>query len=140
MQHSKQWPSSTNRRFFGQRYLMPKAVRVALEQVFGPSVAAVNVVEYSRYARAHFGVTATTRPNYILLTIGGEAFASSPELLLHEYFHVLRQWNTGRLTRWRYLIESARHGYWNNCFEREARDFSTANLERYRDFLKGEFA
>jgi Domain of unknown function (DUF4157) len=118
---------------------MPKRVCVALEQVFGASVQTVKVVEHSRYARAHLGMTATTRPNLILLAISGDEFVSNAELLLHEYFHVLRQWRTGRLTRWRYLVESARCGYWNNQFEREARDFSAAAVERYRGYLTRDF-
>lgn len=128
-----------NRRLFGQRYQVPKEVCAALEQVFGTSVGAVKVVEYSRYARAHLGMTATTRPNHIFLTISGDEFVSNPELLLHEYFHVLQQWGTGRLTRWRYLVESVRCGYWNNRFEREARDFSAAAVERYRGYLMSGF-
>ncbi len=127
---------SANRRLFGQRYRTPRRVCVALEQVFGASVAAVKVVEHSRYARAHLGATATTRPNRILLAISGEDFVANPQLLLHEYFHVMRQWSTGRLTRWRYLIESARRGYWNNRFEVEARDFSAAAVDRYLNCLK----
>jgi hypothetical protein len=131
--------TSGNRRLFGQRYPMPKRVCVALEQVFGASVETVKVVEHSRYARAHLGMTATTRPNLILLGISGDEFVSNAELLLHEYFHVLHQWSTGRLTRWRYLVESARCGYWNNQFEREARDFSAAAVERYRGYLTDDF-
>jgi hypothetical protein len=128
-------PYSTNRRLFGQRYQIPKRVCVALEQVFGSSVGKIKVIEHSRYARAHLGMTATTRPNHIFLAISGDEFVSNPELLLHECFHVLQQWSTGRLTRWRYLVESARCGYWNNRFEREARQFSAATVERYRGYL-----
>jgi hypothetical protein len=80
------------------------------------------------------GMRATTRPNRILLAISGVDFVADPEMLLHEYFHVLRQWETGRLTRWRYLMESARCGYWDNQFEREAREFSAAGVERYRTY------
>jgi hypothetical protein len=121
------------RRFFGQRYVLPERVADALERVFEEPIGQVRVIEYSRYARAHLGMCATTRPNRILLAISGVEFIANPEMLLHEYFHVLRQWATGRLTRWRYLIESARCGYWENKFEREAREFSAAAVERYRD-------
>jgi len=64
------------------------------------------------------------------------AFIAEPEMVLHEYFHVLRQWSTGNLTRSRYLIESMRRGYWENRFEREARDFAADALARYREYLK----
>jgi hypothetical protein len=111
-------------------------VAIALSHVFAEPVDEVIVIEHSLYARAHFGMCATTRPNRILLAISGSAFVASPDLLLHEYFHVLRQWRTGRLTRRRYLLESARCGYWNNPYEREARDFTAAAGEQYRRFLQ----
>ena len=52
-----------------------------------------------------------------------------PELVLHEYFHVLRQWNTGALTTWRYVRESLRR--WlsrQNRFEVEARAFTRGHV------------
>lgn len=96
----------------------------------------VAVIERSRYAKLHRGMAATTRPNRILLTISGAEFASSPELLLHEYYHVLCQWRTGYLTRWRYIVESIRCGYRQNRYELEAREFAAANLDQYREFLR----
>jgi hypothetical protein len=104
--------------------------------VFGEPVSAVIVIENSRYARAHLGMRATTRPNRILLGISGAEFTGNPEMLLHEYFHVLRQWRPGQLTRWRYLKESARRGYWANCYEREARAFAAATQAQYRRYLQ----
>jgi hypothetical protein len=111
-------------------------VAVALERVFGEPVGGVIVIERSRYARAHRGMCATTRPNRILLAIYGKEFVSNPDLLLHEYFHVIRQWGPGRLTRWRYLMESMRCGYWDNPFEQEARKFAVEAAERYRRYLE----
>lgn len=121
----------------GQRYVMPERVLRALEQIFEEPCGEVEVIEYSRYAQAHLGMFATTRPNRILLAAGGAEFAAKPEVLLHEYFHVLRQWGTGRLTRWRYLAESARCGYWANRFEREARAFAAATVGTYRRYFEG---
>ncbi len=121
----------TGRSMFGRRYVLPALVTRGLETVFAESVADVVVIEYSRYARLHWGARATTRPNRILLAGSGAAFVSDPELVLHEYFHVLRQWKTGQLTRWRYLVESAGRGYWNNQFEREAREFAARTSCRY---------
>src|SRR5258708_40279453 len=112
------------RRLFGSRYVLPRSAVAALEQVFAEPVGGVVVIEHSRYARLHRGMCATTRPNLILLAISGAAFVADPELLLHEYFHVLCQWRTGHLTRWRYVVQSARCGYWNNRYEREAREFA----------------
>jgi hypothetical protein len=120
----------------GRRYLLPHVVAAALERVFEESVGDVAVIERSRYAKLHRGMAATTRPNRILLTISGAEFASSPELLLHEYYHVLCQWRTGYLTRWRYIVESIRCGYRQNRYELEAREFAAANLDQYREFLR----
>jgi hypothetical protein len=123
------------RSLHGRRYVLPPPVALALERVFGEQVGGISVVEHSIYARAHLGMCATTRPNRILLAIDGHQFVSNPDLVLHEYFHVLRQWGTGRLTRWRYLVESMRYGYWHNRFEREAREFAREAGERYRQYL-----
>jgi len=120
----------------GRRYLLPRVVATALERVFEESVSDVAVIERSRYAKLHRGMAATTRPNRILLTISGAEFASNPELLLHEYYHVLCQWRTGYLTRWRYMVESIRCGYRQNRYELEAREFAAANLDQYRGFLR----
>jgi len=105
---------------------------VERNEVFGESVEHVIVIEYARIERLHLGMWVTTRPNRILLTGSGAEFVSNPDLMLHEYFHVLRQWGAGTLTRWRYVLESARSGYWENRFEREAREFTTQARARYR--------
>jgi hypothetical protein len=115
-------------------------VAAALEQVFAEPVDDIVVIEHSRYARAHPGMVATTRPGRILLASSGADFVKDHEVLLHEYFHVLRQWRTERLTRWRYLVESLRRGYWNNHYEREAREFAAAMRDRYRGYLRAASA
>jgi len=120
----------------GARYILPQSVNAALERVFAEPVDGVIVIEHSLYARAHLGMRATTRPNRILLAIGGAEFVANPELLLHEYCHVIRQWRPGHLTRSRYLLESARCGYWDNRFEREARAFAAAVEGDYRRYLQ----
>jgi hypothetical protein len=119
----------------GRAVVVPAEIAAALEQVFGESIAHIQVIENSLYARAHLGARATTRRDRILLTRSAEEFWSDPELLLHEYFHVLRQWQPHRLTIARYVVESLRHGYWLNSFEIEARAFASANLKRLRVLL-----
>ena len=120
------------RLMFGRRFELPASVARGLEAVFAKGVTEVVIIEDSLYAQLHWRIRATTRPNRILLVGSGTEFISDPEIVLHEYFHVLRQWHTGRLTRCRYLVESARHGYWNNHFEIEARGFAAEALARYR--------
>jgi hypothetical protein len=120
---------------FGRPYLVPPAVQQSLEHVFAAPVGHVRVIEHSAWARCHPGMVATTRPGRILLAVGGDEFVAEPELVLHEYFHVLRQWQPARLTRRGYLIESARRGYRDNRYECEARAFAAAELARFRAHL-----
>ena len=116
----------------------PLQLATALEVIFEEPVTHVRVVERSLYARLHFGARATTRRHRILLCHSAEHFWKDPELVLHEYFHVLRQWQPRRLSMWSYLIESIRRGYWHNRFEIEARTFAAAHVERLRSLMRRE--
>lgn len=114
---------------------MPAAMRRALEEVFGNAVDDVVLREHSWFARLHGRARATTRRNTIYLRGSLDEFFADPELVLHEYFHVLRQWNRGRLNAWRYLAEWWRRGYWQNRYERQARRFVRMRLAAYRAAL-----
>jgi hypothetical protein len=116
---------------------MPERDRAALEALFGERVDDVEIVENSWYARLHFGARATTRRNRILLRGTVRDFLEDRELVLHEYFHVLRQWNRGRLTLARYLKEWVRAGYWQNRYERQARRFTALRLRAFEDLRRG---
>jgi len=109
---------------------LPAALEAALTEIFGAAVGSVRLVPNSLYARLHYKTVATTRPNTIYLRGDLAAFAADPQLVLHEYFHVIHQWHTRRLTLWKYLWESVRRGYWKNRYEIEARDFAVRNLNR----------
>jgi hypothetical protein len=124
-------------RCLGRSVSPPEGVLLALQQIFGESVAHVRVIERSRYAQCHFGARATTRRNRIYLRDEANAFWQDAELLLHEYFHVMRQWQPGALTVSRYLIESLRHGYWQNRYEIEARAFAARHRSRMCELLRG---
>jgi hypothetical protein len=89
----------------------------------------------SAFARWHAGARATTRPDRIFLSCSATRFWSDPELVLHEYFHVLRQWQPRRLTRLNYAAELLRNGYWLNRFEIEARRFADEHRETLRELL-----
>lgn len=121
--------------WFGNRCYPPKDVQQALETLFGESVAGIKVIQYSIFVRFHWRAIATTRPNRIYLRGSGKEFFSDGPLLLHEYFHVIRQWGTGDMTIPRYLMECFRRGYWDNRFEVEARDFTDSEIFRYRALL-----
>jgi hypothetical protein len=110
----------------GRLAAIPDTVISALEQVLGERIGQVEVIEHSWFARLH-GAFATTRPQRIYLSGSAADFFTNPWFMLHEYCHVLRQWQTGSLTVPRYLLECLRRGYWNNRFEVEAREFADQN-------------
>ncbi len=119
------------------RDLLPAADRAALEALFGDPADDIEIVERSWYARLHFGARATTRRNRILLAGSAAEFLADRELMLHEYFHVLRQWNRGRMTLWGYVREWLRNGYWRNRYERQARRFVALRREAFERLLAG---
>jgi len=119
----------------GNRCYPPKDVEQALESLFGESVRHVKVIQYSIFVRFHWRAIATTRPNRIYLRGSGKEFFTDGPLLLHEYFHVLRQWAPGDLSIPRYLVECFRRGYWDNRYEVEAREFTSSEIFRYRALL-----
>jgi hypothetical protein len=119
----------------GNRCYPPKDVRLALESLFGQPVGHIKVVQYSIYVRFHWRAIATTRLNRIYLRGSGKEFFADGPLVLHEYFHVIRQWSTGELTIPSYLTECFRRGYWDNRFEVEAREFASTEIYRYRALL-----
>jgi hypothetical protein len=122
----------------GREVRVPERIAQALETIFREPVGHVRVIERSLYARFHIGARATTRRGRILLSDSADAFWNDPELLLHEYFHVLRQWQERRLTVLRYLAETARHGYWLNHYEIEARAFAARHRRRLQTLLSGK--
>ena len=121
--------------WLGNRCFPPKDVQATLESLFGQPVGHVKIIQYSLYVRWHMRAIATTRPNRIYLRGSGKEFFADGALVLHEYFHVLRQWATGDLTIPRYLTESFRRGYWDNRYEIEAREFTARETYRYRSLL-----
>jgi hypothetical protein len=115
---------------------VPPQIRTALEELFGASIEHVRIIEYSRLTRLHGRALATTRRGRIYLRSSASAFFADPWLMLHEYCHVIRQWQPGTLTVARYLAECLRRGYWNNRFEVEARAFADHHVARLRARLK----
>lgn len=121
----------------GRRVFPPAHIATALAEVFRERIDHIRVIENSRYARWHLGARATTRRSRILLAGKASDFWRDPELMLHEYFHVLRQWQTRELTIVRYLIEWLRVGYWNNRYEVEARAFAAKHRAALQQILAG---
>ena len=121
----------------GRSIPVPETVGASLELLFGESVDHVRVIEHSLFVRLHGRAIATTRRRRIYLRGSAADFFQNPSLMLHEYCHVLKQWEPRTLTLWRYLVESLRRGYWNNRFEIEAREFAAANRSRLQVLLFG---
>jgi hypothetical protein len=119
----------------GRQVAPPPNVQAALASFFGNGVAHVRIIEHSWFARLHLRATATTRRRRIYLRDSAASFFNDPALMLHEYCHVLKQWEPGLLTTARYLGEWLRKGYWDNRFEIEAREFAADNLYRFRALL-----
>jgi hypothetical protein len=120
----------------GRRVIPPKHVRLALEALFGEDAARVQVIEQSVFTRLHGRAIATTRRRRIYLRGSAEDFFDDPVLMLHEYCHVLKQWEPGLLTTARYVLEWLRRGYWDNRFEIEAREFASDHHYRFRALLR----
>ncbi len=116
---------------------VPARVGAALGQLFGEGVDQVRIVEHSPFVRLHGRAVATTRRRRIYLRGSAHDFFQNPWLMLHEYCHVLKQWEPRTLTLPRYVLEWVRRGYWNNRFEVEAREFADANRERLHQLLSG---
>jgi hypothetical protein len=114
---------------------LPIEIEAPLAALFGEGVRAVRIIEHSLFARLHAGAVATTRRGCIYLSGSAADFFADPVLMLHEYCHVLLQWQPRRLTHARYVLEWLRRGYWDNRFEVEARDFAQSNLYRFRALL-----
>ena len=119
----------------GRSVSPPQHVRIALESLFGAGVERVKIIEHSWFTRLHGRAIATTRRRRIYLRGSAAEFFTDPALMLHEYCHVLNQWEPRLLTTGRYVLEWLRRGYWDNRFEIEARVFAEDHLYRFRALL-----
>lgn len=119
----------------GQAVPLPAEIGASLEALFETPVHHVQVFEHSLFVRLHGRAIATTRRRRIYLRNSAAEFFEDPWLMLHEYWHVIRQWETGTLTIRSYIAECMRRGYWNNRFEVEARAFADAHTHRLRAML-----
>lgn len=121
----------------GRNVALPGSLRTALEAVIGEPVDHVRIVEHSLYARLHPRAIATTRRRRIYLHGSAEDFFDDPRLMLHEYCHVLKQWEPGELTIASYCLEWFRKGYRHNRFEVEARAYADKHYHALRAALTG---
>jgi uncharacterized protein RhaS with RHS repeats len=77
---------------------------------------------------------ADTSRNKINIYEPCDDFWAQPEIVLEEYYHVLEQWNTGRLSKLKYALASIR-GYNRNKYEREAKGWAREHVKALIDCL-----
>jgi len=119
----------------------PAEMKKCLEIILNVNISAIKVNPDSTFARLHGKNTAaTTRKNNIYLNKkwypNCKSFWADKRTVLHEYFHVVHQWNTGELTVPKYIWESMKNGYWNNKYEVEARNFANRKLNALNECMK----
>lgn len=109
-----------------------------LERLFGKSI---DSIKYQLKKKKRNRI-AETRKNKIILYIPCDQFFADTETVLEEYYHVLEQWNTGRMGRLSYLLESFKKvigpgdPYEDNKYEKEAKDFARKHTKELEDCLK----
>nr|WP_254898897.1 RHS repeat-associated core domain-containing protein [Stenotrophomonas sp. NA06056] len=106
------------------------AMADCLEMILGESVSGVDV----RNKTVVNNEFVTTRKNSIRLppNLSMEEFFEDQKLVLHEYYHVIRQWNAGALSRRAYVAEFMRNGSaQGNKFEGAATAFAGANVSAF---------
>jgi len=111
------------------------AMADCLSQIFGQSVSGVNV----RNKTVVNNDFVTTRRNSIRLprSLSVDEFFADHSLVLHEYYHVLQQWNTGELSRGAYAAEFMRNGSGEgNRFEDPANEFAKSHAEALKKCLE----
>ena len=112
-------------------------MKTCLQKLFTEDIDNIKVHDNSFVAWYHGKNTiATTRKNNIYLNIDCATFWNDRKLVLHEYYHVIEQWNTGRLTRYRYIKEWMKKGYWNSKYEVEARNFAQQKLDDFNECME----
>jgi len=119
-------------------FTLPDKQRTVLADMFNVPVSDIDQIKleaYSDFAVEHFAY-ATTRVNAIYVNDSSEGFLARPLTVLEEFYHVLQQWNTGKMTLMSYAWESMKNGYDNNKYEIEAKTWAKNNAQLYRDKLK----
>jgi hypothetical protein len=121
---------------------VPDDIKFALETVLDQSIDGIEIVEDSKWANflstmkkiqtfGRYWIRATTQENTIYLSSGvsAEQFFNDAHLMLHEYSHVLDQWNNGRMRNISYIVNPGR-------WETEAIGFADKH-ERTLNFMLG---
>ena len=121
---------------------VPVDVRNAMSNALGTDVSGITVVANSKWANflnwingfRGYRVDATTLTNTIYLPshVSPQDFFNNSDLMLHEYYHVVNQWNNGRMNVFNYLISP-------HTWESEAIGFAQNNayIPNHMLFMQG---
>lgn len=126
-------PSSSAASCADAALILENVSKQALQQLFEQvgDIHSVRLIE-NNWRLKMTRTYATTRPNAIYLHGSRHTFFHLDFTVLEEYYHVLKQWNTGSMTRTSWLLENMRKGYAHNRFEVEAKRFAAHNTARFR--------
>lgn len=126
-------------------FVVPDNYRDALANTLGTTRSEIDgiiVYEYSETAKlvdqsnriaGGPGILAVTAKNAIYFRYSGTSFLADLELVLHEYYHVVHQWNNDRLTVARYVAAGTNHA--TNKWEVEAMNFARNNYSNFKQQL-----
>jgi hypothetical protein len=108
-------------------------MKKCLEQILGEPIDHVEVKEDKEFVNQHFIKSgAVTRPGKIFISMSCDEFFGNNwhDFILHEYFHVVKQWGKG--------MGYFSYGLNRQKKEKEAQDFGEKNAKRLNDCLKGD--
>lgn len=108
-------------------------VKGCLDKIMGEDVKDVIVTSDPAMAFPY----AFTQVNTIVTRDSCSGFFGKPEIVIEEYFHVVRQWNTGRLSSFGYLRDNwTDGGYAKNRWEKEAKNFAAEKLKEFQKCIE----
>jgi hypothetical protein len=108
-------------------------MKKCLEKILGEPIDDIQVIESVAMVNLHFMTSgAVTRPGKIYISMSCDQFFGLdwPEFILHEYFHVVKQWGKG-MGYIDYVLNFRKR-------EGEAEEYGKQNAQRLRNCLKGE--
>jgi RHS repeat-associated protein len=111
-------------------------MKKCLEKVFNEPIDNISVTIDEPFVHWHFGDDengkpirgATTRPGKIFINFPCDQFWAAPDLVLHEYYHVVQQWGHDGMSIPGYLLTYRKK-------EKDAWDFAKRNLEKFKNCL-----
>src|SRR5262249_50021183 len=100
----------------------------------------IRIIEYADRIELQGNTIAVTRQDLIMLKFSGDSFFGDLETVLHEYFHVIYQWDNGMkfgdyLAASRSAAAQGLDPYYDNAYEVAARWFASRYKDQFNDLL-----